>query len=344
VTRQSTGPPAAHEQEEALEPGVPIVDAHHHLWDNPGDRYLLEELRADTGTGHAVARTVFVECTYGYRPDGPAPLRPVGETERVARLAVESEDAPGPVIAGIVGFADLRLGAAVEEVLAAHVEVGGGRFRGVRHASAWDASPEVGNAHTAPPPGLLAEPGFRAGVAALGRAGLSFDAWLYSPQLGELVELAREHPEVPIVLDHLGGPLAIGPYASRREEVLAAWRTALREVAACPNVTLKLGGIGMPTIGPDWRAAPAPPTSEDVAAEWGPSIRFAIEAFGADRCMFESNFPVDGWAIGYVVLWNAFKRITAGASDGERDDLFRGTATRVYRLDPPPDEHAPGGR
>jgi hypothetical protein len=148
---------------------------------------------------------------------------------------------------------------------------------------------------------------------------------------------------VPIVLDHLGGPLAIGPYASRREEVLAAWRTAMRAVAACPNVTLKLGGIGMPTIGPDWRAAPAPPTSEDVAAEWGPSIRFAIEAFGADRCMFESNFPVDGWAIGYVVLWNAFKRITAGAGAGERDDLVRGTATRVYRLDPARRRACPGG-
>ena len=323
----------ARHHEEALEPDLPIVDAHHHLWDWPGDRYLLEELRADTGTGHAVVQTVFVECTYGYRDDGPEALRPVGETEHVARLAAVADATPGPTVAGIVGFADLRLGAAVEEVLAAHVEAGEGRFRGVRHASAWDASDEVGNAHTDPPPGLLLDPDLRAGVEALGRAGLSFDAWLYSPQLGELVDLARRCPDVTIVVDHLGGPLAVGPYATRRPEVLAEWRTAMASVAACPNVSLKLGGIGMPTIGPDWHERPEPPTSEDVAREWGPSVRWAIEAFGADRCMFESNFPVDGWTIGYGVLWNAFKRMVADASPAERDALFRGTATRVYRLE-----------
>ncbi len=323
----------ARHHEEALDPDQPIVDAHHHLWDDPGDRYLLEELRADTGTGHAVVQTVFVECTYGYRDDGPEALRPVGETERVATLAAAGEGTPGPTVAGIVGFADLRRGDAVEEVLAAHVEAGGGRFRGVRHASAWDPSDEVGNAHTDPPAGLLTDPGFRAGVEALGRAGLSLDAWLYSPQLPELVDLAQRCPDVTIVVDHLGGPLAIGPYAARRAEVMADWRTAMASVAACPNVHLKLGGIGMPTIGPDWHERPEPPSSEDVAREWGDHVRWAVETFGADRCMFESNFPVDGWTIGYAVLWNAFKRMVADASPSERDVLFRGTATRDYRLE-----------
>ena len=181
-------------------------------------------------------------------------------------------------------------------------------------------------------PGLLTDPGFRAGVEALGRSGLSFDAWLYSPQLGELVDLARRCPDVTIVVDHLGGPPAIGPYAARRPEVLAGWRIGMASVAACPNVCLKLGGFGMPIMGPDWHERPAPPSSEDVASEWGPTVRWAVEAFGADRCMFESNFPVDGWTIGYAVLWNACKRMVSDASPAERDALFRGTATRVYRL------------
>ena len=325
----------AQHREEALDRDLAIVDAHHHLWDHPGDRYLLDELRADTGTGHRVVQTVFVECMSKYRTDGPEQLRPVGETAFVAGIAEASERAPGPVIAGIVGFADLGLGDAVEEVLAAHVEAGGGRFRGVRHASAWDADPDVGNAHTTPPPGLLADPSFRDGLAALGRAGLSFDAWLYSPQLPELTDLARAHPDVPVVLDHLGAPLATGSYAGRREEVLASWRASLADVAACPNVTLKLGGIGMPTLGPDWRSRPTPPTSEDLAEVWGEHVRWAVEAFGPDRCMFESNFPVDGWTVGYDVLWNAFKRMTSGASAGEREALFSGTARRTYRLGEP---------
>jgi predicted TIM-barrel fold metal-dependent hydrolase len=320
--------------EEALEPELAICDPHHHLWDHPTDRYLLEELRADTGSGHRVVSTVFVECTSAYREDGPEALRPVGETDFVAAIAAESERTAGDgaVIAGIVGLADLRLGDAVEEVLAAHVAAGGGRFRGIRHASSYDPDPGIRNAHTDPPPGLLGDSAFRAGIAALGRAGLRFDAWLYHPQIGELTDLARAHPEVPIVLDHLGGPLGVGPYAGRREEVREVWRAAIAELAGCANVSVKLGGIGMPIFGLAWHQRPDPPSSEELAEAWGPDITWCIERFGADRCMFESNFPVDKRSCSYGVLWNAFKRIAAGASPDEKAALFSGTATRFYGL------------
>ena len=319
--------------EEAIEPDLPICDPHHHLWHHPTDPYLLEHLHADTGAGHNVVETVFVDCMAEYRTEGPEHLRPVGETAWVAKLAAESEAGDGATIAGIVGFADLTLGAAVEEVLAAHVEAGDGRFRGIRHASSWDASPDVRNAHTSPPEGLLGQGDFRAGLATLGRMGLSFDTWMYHPQLGELVDLARAHPDVTMVLDHLGGPLGIGPYAGRRDEVRAAWEAPMADLAAdCPNVVLKLGGIGMAVYGLAWHREPTAPTSDALAEAWGPQIEWCIERFGPDRCMFESNFPVDRRSCSYVVLWNAFKRIAGGCSDSERAPLFRDTARAAYRL------------
>jgi predicted TIM-barrel fold metal-dependent hydrolase len=304
--------------------GRSIVDPHHHLWEHPERPYLLAELRADTDSVERVEKTVFVECMSGYRTDGPEAFRPVGETEFV--VAAD----PDGFIAGIVGFADLRA-PEIADVLAAHVEAGKGRFRGIRHASAHDPSPDIRVSHTNPPPGLLGLPEFRRGFAALGAAGLSFDAWLYHPQLPELVELCRAHPDVPVVLDHLGGPLGIGPYAGRRDEVLATWRASMTEVARCENVTLKLGGIGMPIFGQRWHheggAGP-----EQLAAVWGEPIRWCIETFGADRCMFESNFPVDKVSCTYADLWAAFDLIVADASAAERDALFAGTATRAYRL------------
>jgi L-fuconolactonase len=309
-----------------------ICDPHHHLWARPGNRYVLDDLRADTGAGHGVERTVFVECMAGYRDSGPEALRPIGETEFVAAQAAESARTDGAEIAGIVGFADLTLGPAVAEVLEAHVDAGGGRFRGIRHASSWDPSPQVRNAHTKPPPGLLGQPAFRDGVAVLGRMGLRFDAWLYHTQLGELVDLARAEPEVTVVLNHLGAPLGVGPYAGRRDEVLRAWRAGLAEVASCPNVALKLGGIGMPLYGFDWHERAAPPSSEELAAAWGDPIRWCIDTFGPSRCMFESNFPVDRQSCSYTVLWNSFQRIAERYTTDERSELFHDTAVRTYGL------------
>jgi L-fuconolactonase len=311
--------------EDILEPGLVICDPHHHLWDRPGNRYMMAELRADTSSGHHIEHTVFIDCGSAYRTGGPAAFRPVGETEFVTAAD------PDGFIAGIVSRVDLRLPEAAD-VLAAHVEAGGGRFRGIRQSSTFDPSMQPLPGRTAPPPGLLADPAFRSGLAALGAAGLSFDAWLYHPQIPELTDLARAVPDVRIILDHLGGPLGEGAYAGRRAEVLAAWRPAMKELATCPNVMLKLGGIGMPLFGLDFHQHPEATTSADLAAAWGPEIRWCIEQFGVDRCMFESNFPVDKASCGYAVLWNAFKRMAADASPAEKAALFHDTATRAYRL------------
>jgi predicted TIM-barrel fold metal-dependent hydrolase len=281
-----------------------------------------------------VSETVFVDCMSGYRTSGPPELAPVGETEFAAEQAAESERTPGARIAGIVSYADLALGDRVRDVLEAHVDAGGGRFRGIRHATSWDPAPDINNAHTNPPQGLMADPSFRRGLGVLTDLGLTFDAWMYHPQLPELVELARANPGATIVLDHLGGPLGVGPYAGRRAEVLEAWRPPMAELAELPNVFLKVGGIGMSLYGMGWHKRETAPSSDDLVKGWGDEIRWCIDRFGPDRCMFESNFPVDRRGCSYVVLWNAFKKIAeaGGYGEAEKDDLFRGSAGRAYRL------------
>jgi L-fuconolactonase len=323
----------AQHDEPVLEPDLAIIDPHHHLWEREGmTRYLLGDLHQDTGAGHRIEATVFVECAWGYRTEGPEELRPVGETETVAAIAAASGGADAE-IGGIVSFADMRLGDAVEDVLAAHAAAGDGRFRGIRHATAYDQDRRVRLTHTRPVPALMADDAFRRGVARLASLDLSFDAWLYHPQIPELTGLARAVPEGRFVLDHLGGPLGIGPYEGRRAEVLEQWRTDLAELATCPNVSVKLGGIGMTAFGLGFEARPEPPSSDDLVAAWGEPIAYVVEQFGADRCMFESNFPVDKMSCSYVTLWNAFKKIAADAGPAEKADLFHDTAARVYRLD-----------
>ncbi len=318
--------------EEAIDPDRRICDPHHHLWDHPNQRYLLEELHADTGSGHRVEKTVFLECASEYREAGPEAFRPVGETEFVAAIADASDASDGARIAGIVGLADLCLGEDVAAVLEAHEKASGGRFRGIRHASAWDASDKIHNAHTHPTKDLLARDDFRAGFRVLTERGHSFDAWLFHPQIEDLTDLARAFPDASIVLDHIGGPLGIGPYANRRDDVRAAWRPAIRDLAGCENVSVKLGGIGMSIYGLGWHKRDRPPGSEELAEAWRPEIEWCIEQFGPARCMFESNFPVDKQGCSYVVLWNAFKRIAAQYTDEEQSLLFHDTASRVYRI------------
>jgi predicted TIM-barrel fold metal-dependent hydrolase len=321
--------------EEAIEPDIDICDPHHHLWAQPTGRfprYDLDDLRIDTGAGHRVVDTVFIDCASSYRTAGPHHLRPVGETEFVAERAATSEATPGARIAGIVGHADLDRGAAVEEVLGAHLAAGGGRFRGIRHSAAWDADPSIARSLANPPTDLYRRPSFREGLTTLGRMGLSFDAWQYHPQLPDLVDLARAHPDVPIVVNHLGAPLGVGRYAGQRHEVLAAWRSAMAELAHLDNVWVKVGGIGMPRYGMGWEDGERPPSSNDVVAAWGDEMRWCIDTFGPSRCMFESNYPVDGESCSYVVLWNAFKKVSASYGPAERHDLFAATARRFYRL------------
>lgn len=321
--------------EEILEPERRICDPHHHLWDRGGNTYLLNELLEDTGSGHNVVSTVFVECLSMYRAEGPEEMKPVGETEFVQGVAAMSASGGfGPTRAckGIVSYANLALGDAVQPVLEAHMAASPNRFRGIRHASGWHESPEIRNSHTNPPPELLADNEFRRGFAVLGRLGLSFDAWFYHHQLGELVSLARAFPETTIVLDHFGGPLGIGPYEGHQKEVFEDWNRAIAEVAACPNVVAKLGGVNMPVNGFGWDKRPTPPGSEELAATTKQYYERSIELFGPNRCMFESNFPVDKGSYGYGVFWNACKRLAQGASAAEKADLFHDTASRFYRL------------
>ena len=318
--------------EEALEPDLPVCDPHHHLWDHPTDTYLLDELRADTGSGHNVVSTVFVECLSKYRSDGPEAMRPVGETEFVAAEAARSETTGGSVIAGIVSYADLTLGDAVEAVLAAHDAAGGGRFRGIRHASGWDASGDVRNSHTNPPPGCSA--GTPSGPASPPSA-----AW------GSASTPGCTTPSSP------SSSTCAAPCRRRRWcSTTSAARSGSGRTPAGARTSWPSGGSRWrpwrraTTSRSSWAAsacrssastgtsARAPPTSEEMAEAWGEPIRWCIEHFGADRCMFESNFPVDKRCVSYGVLWNAFKRIATGASDAEKADLFHDTATRAYRL------------
>ncbi|HCJ86001.1 MAG: amidohydrolase family protein [Acidimicrobiales bacterium] len=321
--------------EEAIDPLEEIVDPHHHLWDFPAGTYLVPELHLDTGSGHNVVQTVFVECGAGYRDDGPEYLRPVGEIEFVRQQAEISVESGGAEISGIVGFADLTRGNEVEEVLAAQDAEGGGKFRGIRHATAWDGSDEIRESHTKPLPGLLAHDDFREGFAKLGKMGFTFDAWMFHPQVEELVDLVTAVPETPVVLDHLGGPLGIGPYVGIRDEVRSVLRPALEALAEHEQVMVKLGGVGMSIYGVGLNRLPVAPTSEHLAGLWSEDIRHCVDTFGPDRCMFESNFPVDKQGCSYTVLFNSFQRIAdeAGWSSSDRSELFAGSARRFYRLD-----------
>ncbi len=322
--------------EPVLEPGRPIVDAHHHLFDRPHWRYRDEDLRRDVDAGHRVVATVYLQCGEAYRADGPAHLRPVGETEFVESVARRSAQAGGVrMCAAIVGFADLTRGAAVEEVLHAHLAASPARFRGIRHGAATDDDPAFVRQGARPRPALLGSTEFREGFARLAPLGLSFDAWMYHPQLPGLVDLARAFPDTTIVLNHAGGPAGIGGYAGRRDEVFAQWHASIRALAACPNVVAKLGGLGMRFCGFGFERREHPPDSAVLADAWRPYVSACIDAFGPARCMFESNFPVDQCSCSYVALWNAFKRIAAGCGEDEKASLFAGTAARVYRLDVP---------
>jgi L-fuconolactonase len=326
----------AKRREEIIDPELPIVDPHHHLVDRPETgRYLLPDLLADTGAGHNITATVYLEWLSMYRAGGPAEMAPVGEVEfanGVAAMAASGNYGKTQVCAGIVAYADLALGGAVEPVLEAQIAAGGGRYRGIRYISA--THPEQGQwgSPVLRPEGMLRQPEVREGFARLAPLGLSFDAWMYHTQLAELIDLARAFPATSIVLDHVGGAIGLGPYAGRRDEVFAEWSGKIRELAECPNVHIKLGGLGMRMFGFDVHTGDMPPNSEQLASCWRPYIETCIAAFGVDRAMFESNFPVDKGSCGYVPLWNAFKRITAGCSASEKAALFSGTATRFYRL------------
>lgn len=322
--------------EEALEPELEIVDPHHHLWNTQSayGLYEIDDLRTDTDAGHNVVQTVFIDCGSNYFKDGPAHMRPVGETVYVAERADRTDETPGATMAAIVSHADLSLGDGVAEVLEAHVAAAGGRFRGIRHSAAKSDDPSIPVSPTKRRLGEYGDEQFRVGAQVLAGMGLSFEAWQYHYQLNDVIELAQAVPELPIIVNHLGGPMLVGNYAGKEDEVFAQIRDAMTQLASCDNVVLKVGGIGMARAGGAGGPADGsrPPTSDEVLERWGEMLRFGIETFGPSRCMFESNFPVDGATVSYTVLWNAFKKVSADYSVAERADLFAGTARRIYRL------------
>jgi len=316
-------------EEAIVDPEVAIVDPHHHLWPPGGPLpYGLEDLRADVGSGHRVERTVFVECHAAYWMDVPAHLAPVGESAFVA----EAAEASGGLIAGIVAHADLAH-RDLDAILDAHAEASGGLLRGIRDALSRADDQDALMIAGTNPPGKHADPAFRAGVRRLGERGLTYDSWHYHYQNREFLDLARASPDTVMVLDHFGTPLGVGRYATSRDgEIFEQWRRDIIDIAGCDNVVAKLGGLAMPDNGYGWHLARRPPTSDEFVAAQGPWYEHMIECFGADRCMFESNFPVDRLSLSYRVLWNAFKKLTSGCSPAERVALFAGTASRVYRI------------
>jgi len=325
--------------EAALEPELPICDPHHHLWDfrdgGVQRRYLLDEMLEDLAGGHNVVSTVFIECGTMFRADGPEHLRCVGETEFVNGIAAMSASGrygPARIAAGIVATADLMLGDRAGDVLDAQIAAGNGRLHGIRQGAFWHPSDQVRNHRTDPPEGLLRRDDFRAGFRHLAARGLSFDALVFHTQIDDAIDLARAFPDTTIVLNHVGGPIGVGPYAGKSDEVFADWRKRIDAAAACPNMVVKLGGLNMDVNGYGWEHRPKAPGSAELAEATRRWFDHAIAAFGPDRGMFESNFPVDKLSCGYTVVWNSFKRLTEGFSTAERAALFHDTAARVYRI------------
>ena len=325
-------------EEPTLEPGLPICDPHHHFWDAraeriPYQRYLIHELAADITSGHNVRSTVFIEARSMYRPVGPDQLRPVGEVEFVQGIAAASASGiygEGRGAAAIIGAANLDLGAEVESVLEEMQEASPNRFRGIRSHTGHDPHPEI---ESRAPAGRMANPDFRAGAQVLARKGMVMDITAYFHQAEEMADLARAVPDLPIIFNHIGGLLRVGPYGGRDDEVLSQWRSSIDAVAACPNIFMKLGGVGQPRYGFDWHEWNRPIGSVALAGALSPLMNYCIEKFGPERCMFESNFPVDKVSYSYNVLFNAFKRLSSGYSSTERAALFHDTAVKVYGID-----------
>lgn len=326
----------AKHREEILEPELPIIDPHHHMWDRPGNRYLIDEFLADANTGHNIRASVFVECGSFYRKSATSLMAPLGEVEFVNGIAAMSASGrygDTRVCAGIVGTADISVGAGVAQVLDAQIAASGGRFRGIRVSTKWDADEELNTTRYIVPRGVMQDSDFRAGFAMLGPRKLSFDAMIYHPQILELADLARAFPDTTIVLNHIGGLVAwTRSYLARKDEAIANWRSSMAELAKCPNVCVKLGGLGMRYLGFGYDKLEAPASSVELAEAWGPLFHHCIEKFGPDRCMFESNYPPDRESVDYPVLWNTFKRVAARYSADERRALFYGAAARAYRL------------
>lgn len=320
-------------KEAIVEPDLQIIDPHHHLLDMPGKRYLFDDALADFQSGHNIVASVHVQSHSMYRADGPHEMKPIGETEFANGIAAQSASGlygPGRMCAGIVGSADLLMGSRVEPVLEAHLRAGGSRFKGIRPTLAWHESTQVRALDIQPH--ILMQAQAREAIACIDRMKLSLDVWVFFTQLDEVVDVCRAFPGLTVIVNHTGGPVGIGPYAGQREAVFAEWLQRIDALAKCPNAFIKLGGQAMRYSGFAFNELPVAPSSDLLAEKWAPYFEACVEKFGASRCMFESNFPIDKGMCSYHVLWNAFKKISKGWSPSERADLFKGSAARAYRL------------
>lgn len=326
-------------QEDIVDPARPIIDPHHHLWMKRFNRdYVLPHFHADTGSGHNIVKTIFMECRAFYRREGPDYLRPVGETAYIAQLARETREgtAHQAIIAGIVAHADLTLaGDSPEqllELLEQHRSASEGLLRGIRHSAARDPHPKDLLIVSAAPPYLHGKESFREGLRILAAQGLTYDSWHYHHQNQDFLELAQAVPECTMILDHFGTPLGVGVYRHARDEIFQQWKQDMTALAKCPNVYAKLGGLAMPDNGFGWDRAERPPTSDELIRAHQRYYLHMLHCFGPERCMFESNFPVDRLSVNYHVLWNAFKKMTMDLSEADKHALFYGTAEKVYSL------------
>tara|TARA_B100000575_G_scaffold63414_1_gene48476 strand:- start:395 stop:1435 length:1041 start_codon:yes stop_codon:yes gene_type:complete len=331
-------------REDVIDPEQRIIDPHHHLWPKTNEgsanvkrlrlyNYMLEDFWQDTSSGHNVTDSVYIECSEFFWNSEKEHLNPVGETEHIKGLAqLSQKNSTKTSISGIIGHANLLLGKDVNEVLERHIDIGGNLFKGIRHAGSWDPSDKINNSHHNPPRDMYLMKEFGEGVKALRNKSLVFEAWQYHHQLTQVVHLARNNPDLVIVLDHFSGPLGVGSYATKKEEVYDNWKKDLKELSRCDNVIAKLGGLAMPVNGLGFETNPNPPTSNEFMSIQRQFYLTTIDFFGTERCMFESNFPVDKYSVSYHVLWNAFKNLVKDFSQTEKDHLFFKTASNVYNI------------
>lgn len=324
--------------EPIIDPAREIVDPHHHLWrhgtaENPAI-YEMEALGRDTGSGHHVVQTVYIECRSYWDLEAPAHLQSVAETRAVAQMA-QSVGAGQAKIAGIIAQTELVLHPdLLNAALDAHEDAGQGLFKGIRNSGARDPEPHSLAIPGRGVPDQYGDPDFRRGAAILGTRGLTLDSWHYHHQHQEFLDLACAVPETTMILDHFGTPLGVGRFAGKRDEIFVRWQDQMAELAECPNVMAKLGGLCMPDNGYGYMNGALPPSSDQIVADQGKWYAHMLDVFGPDRCMFESNFPVDRVSVSYQVIWNAFKKMSAHLTEAEKDALFSGTARRVYGLPP----------
>jgi L-fuconolactonase len=325
---------ATAEPEDVIEPELAIVDAQQHLWDRPGGRYLLPEVAAEIEeSGHRIVASVAVESNVMYRAEGPVSLAPLGEVEflnGMAAMSASGEYGPARIGAAILAFADLALGDWVEDLLDAEQQTSG-RLRGIRYPTMWDGDPTIRSPKPTRPE-MLRDDAVLRGARALLDRGLSLDTSVFFTQLSDVGYVANQLPQLPIVLGHLGLPLGYGAYAGRKDEVHSVWRAGMAELARYPNVRVKLGGMLLRFAAYDYNSDRRPAGSLELAGLWSPYFTEAIELFGADRCMFESNFPADKVGVTYRIIWNTFKRIATHASESEKAHLFADTACRLYGI------------